>query len=297
MDNKLDLIKGAVSSVAQPNEKELSNMGTFIGEALDDDAKINLINAKQKPEVTVLVGFVGYGKTSFVASCYHTLLTTGGIGGFTFFDSDTLVGLERRLYLRRCSEQNIDLVPETKRTLRGEPYLLTFRLSHPEEGEKVVVFSDHSGEDYQEYKDKKAKLDTDVLLRNADRLLFFVDCQKLLSQDYLTMRSQYLQLIQNMKEYSCIRDTARIQFVFNKYDLVAGKENSYQKRKESFLTDMSALVGRELTVNPQIVSNQVQNNESVLALLQDIVTNTIVEDNNQTNVSNELDWVKDMLRK
>lgn len=296
MDGKLELIKGVVPTTPLPNDKEVTNVGDFIGEALDDDAKINLISAKQKPEITVLVGFVGYGKTSFVASCYHTLLSTGVIGEYTFYDSDTLTGLERRLYLRRCSEQNMDITPATKRTLRGEPHLLTFRLSHPKDGEKVVVVSDHSGEDYQDYKDKKTKLESDILLKNADRMMFFVDCGKLISKEYLAMIMQYTQLIQNMKEFSCVRDDMKIQFVFNKHDLILGKEESYLKRKSVFLKKMSTLFDRDFDDSPEIVSNQIENNQTVIALLNDIVSNTIVADEQLSSGYSDLDWVKDILK-
>ena len=75
----MNLIKGAVQPVYQNNQDsvEPSNVGDFIGEALGDDEKINCLMSTAKPEITVLVGFVGFGKTSFVASCYHILLTEG----------------------------------------------------------------------------------------------------------------------------------------------------------------------------------------------------------------------------
>lgn len=92
----------------------------FIGEALDEDDKLNLLMTDAKPYITVLVGFEGYGKTSFVATCYHILLTDGGIGEYKFFDSDTLVGLERRSFLRRYNKIMEDVAPATKRTIRGE---------------------------------------------------------------------------------------------------------------------------------------------------------------------------------
>ena len=128
MSEKMDLIKGFVQTTNQdsPNNISLSNVGDFIGEALGDDEKINSLMSTNKPEIIVLVGFVGYGKTSFVASCYNLLLTEGKIGSYTFYDSDTLTGLERRVYLRRVSEQYDDITPQTRRTIRGEPHLLTF---------------------------------------------------------------------------------------------------------------------------------------------------------------------------
>lgn len=82
-----------------------------------------------KPYITILVGFEGYGKTSFVATCYHIMLTDGGIGEYKFCDSDTLVGLERRSFMRRFNAAMESVPPSTKRTIRGEAHLLTFHLS------------------------------------------------------------------------------------------------------------------------------------------------------------------------
>ena len=147
MEGTVDLLKGAAGIVTSLSQEEkTSNIGVFIGEALGEDEKINNLMAQSKPEITILIGFVGYGKTSFVASCYQILLTEGKIGEYTFYDSDTLTGLERRLFLRRYSEELKDVAPAIKRTLRGEPHLLTFRFKHPQKGNKVVVISDHSGE-------------------------------------------------------------------------------------------------------------------------------------------------------
>lgn len=296
MDSKLDLLKGAISPTVQA-PVELSNIGTFIGEAMDDDTKINcLINARQKPEITILVGFAGYGKTSFVASCYHVLLTKGKIGDYTFYDSDTLTGLERRLYLRRASEKYPEIIPATKRTLRGEPHLLTFRFTHPNKGEKVVVLSDHSGEDYQAYIDTKSKLENDVLLKNADRMLFFVDCEALVSKNVLSVVQKYTQLIRNMKEYACFRTDVKIQFLFNKFDLVEGKEDLYKQRKVFFLGKMAEILGVKPIDNPEIVSNQLAGNDTIIDLLLDIVDKTVVFGKRASCTDSELDWVKKILK-
>ena len=74
MSEKLDLIRSAVQPANNKQDVEMSsNEFFFIGEAMGDDEKINCLMSSTKPDITVLVGFVGYGKTSFVASCYHLL--------------------------------------------------------------------------------------------------------------------------------------------------------------------------------------------------------------------------------
>ena len=105
MESNLDLLQNNVEkhreAVAVPQTTVQNDNSVFIGEALNDDEKLNLLMTDTKPYITILVGFEGYGKTSFVATCYHIMLTDGGNGEYKFCDSDTLVSLERRSFLRR----------------------------------------------------------------------------------------------------------------------------------------------------------------------------------------------------
>lgn len=294
MDGKMDILKGTVG-VNMPTINNESVDGKFIGEALEDDAKINSLMTNHKPEIIALVGFVGYGKTSFIASFYHTLLRDGKIHDYKLFDSDTLTGLERRLFLRRYREELSAVAPNTIRTIRGEPHLLTFHLSSPQKGEKVIVISDHSGEDYQEYVDTKVKLDNDILLRNANRIIFFVDCGKLLTADMMSMRQNYLTLITNMKEYSVLSPDVKIQFLFNKIDLTEGKKDIYKSKKESFLSKMSEVLGFEITDTPEVISNQF-NNKAVLDVFYDLIDNTSIPPTIDNAEINQLDWAKNFLK-
>lgn len=297
MSEKMDLIKGAVQA---SNNDKLDNMtsyneGIFIGEALGDDEKINSLMSSTKPEIIVLVGFVGYGKTSFVASCYHILLTEGRIGEYTFYDSDTLTGFERRIYLRRLSSIYDDITPMTKRTIRGEPHLLTFRFSHPGKEDKVMVISDHSGEDYDKYRDNKSNLEKDILLKNADRIFFFVDCEKLVNNQRLAIQNYYSQLIQNMHEMESFKNGVLIQFLFNKIDLVtADKENKFHEEKRKFLEKMASVLQLPIGESIEVISNQVED-KSVEGLLLDIIENTRPSNQCEGDFL-ELDWVKTMLK-
>ena len=297
MSEKMDLIKGAVQA---SNNDKLDNMtsyneGIFIGEALGDDEKINSLMSSTKPEIIVLVGFVGYGKTSFVASCYHILLTEGRIGEYTFYDSDTLTGFERRIYLRRLSSIYDDITPMTRRTIRGEPHLLTFRFSHPGKEDKVMVISDHSGEDYDKYRDNKSNLEKDILLKNADRIFFFVDCEKLVNNQRLAIQNYYSQLIQNMHEMESFKNGVLIQFLFNKFDLVtADKENKFHNEKRKFLEKMTSVLQLPIGESIEVISNQVED-KSVEGLLLDIIENTRPSNQGEGDFL-ELDWVKTMLK-
>ena len=200
MASNLDLLQSNAEEskeVAVPLATVQNDNSVFIGEALSEDDKLNLLMTDTKPYITVLVGFEGYGKTSFVATCYHIMLTDGGIGKYKFCDSDTLVGLERRSFLRRFNEVMEGISSSTKRTIRGEAHLLTFHLSK-DGNEKITIFSDHSGEDYRQYADQKDKIREDVLIQNADRILFFIDIPSLLDTRFLQMVQDYKNLLSNI---------------------------------------------------------------------------------------------------
>ena len=267
----------------------------FIGEALDEDDKLNLLMTDAKPYITVLVGFEGYGKTSFVATCYHILLTDGGIGEYKFFDSDTLVGLERRSFLRRYNKIMEDVAPATKRTIRGEAHLLTFHFSK-EGKEKVTIFSDHSGEDYREYADKKGKIENDILIQNADRILFFIDVPMLLGKGYLQMFQYYKNLLNNMRDARIFRPQIKVCILFNKIDTISADDTErYEKKKQAILPTFRNLVGQQNIEIIDLISNDIQNSDHLKQLLEDVVKSESCQNWNDMGEVN-LDWVKQFIK-
>ncbi len=297
MDDKIELITGvnpAEVPAVKPAERA-DNIGQFIGEAMSDDQKINALMSSSKPEITVLVGFVGYGKTSFVSSFYQTLLQEEDIAGYAFYDSETLVGLERRSFLRRLNDRNIEIAPETKRTVLGEPYLLTVHLSHPQYGDKLVVISDHSGEDYADYAAKKGKIADDILIKNADRIMFFVDSEKLCNEQRLSLTTQYQQLLRNMKENGLFVRKTKLQLVFNKIDKV-NDENKFGKEKEKLITNFEDIINLKIGQTFEIRANSLKNNNKLISLFEDIILHTVEETSNQPQASS-LDWVNEMINK
>lgn len=299
MEGKIDLIRGVTHDdalVSDHDKMQWSLGGQFVSEALNDDEKINSLMTNSKPEVTVYVGFEGYGKTSFVASCYQILLLSGSIDGYVFYDSETLTGFERRLFLRRLSESTEEYAPETRRTIRGEPYLLTMHLNHPEKGDKLVVISDHSGEDYSGYADKKRNIENDVLIMHADRILFFVDASKIVSADYLAEKNKYIQLLTNMRESSVFaRKELKIDILFTKIDLVKDRIPIFTRRKQEIVDKFCSIIERNISHIYEVCANRARDNEELKALFVDIIENT-VSDLPVDAGDSELDWVKGMIK-
>lgn len=300
MESNLDLLQNNVEkhreAAAVPQTTVQNDNSVFIGEALNDDEKLNLLMTDTKPYITILVGFEGYGKTSFVATCYHVMLTDGGIGEYKFCDSDTLVGLERRSFLRRLNAAMESIPSSTKRTIRGEAHLLTFHLSK-DGNEKITIFSDHSGEDYRTYANYKDEIKNDVLIQNADRILFFVDIPSLLDTRFLRMMQDYKNLLSNMKSADIFRPQTKITLLFNKIDIIkddATKER-YEEKKKVLIPIFRAKIGINEIETIELTSNNIDKSDDLKSLLQDIAQSDSIQtwiDNNES----DLDWVKKFIK-
>lgn len=300
MESNLDLLQNNVEkhreAAAVPQTTVQNDNSVFIGEALNDDEKLNLLMTDTKPYITILVGFEGYGKTSFVATCYHVMLTDGGIGEYKFCDSDTLVGLERRSFLRRLNAAMESIPSSTKRTIRGEAHLLTFHLSK-DGNEKITIFSDHSGEDYRTYANYKDEIKNDVLIQNADRILFFVDIPSLLDTRFLRMMQDYKNLLSNMKSADIFRPQTKITLLFNKIDIIkddATKER-YEEKKKVLIPIFRAKIGMNEIETIELTSNNIDKSDDLKSLLQDIAQSDSIQtwiDNNES----DLDWVKKFIK-
>lgn len=300
MESNLDLLQNNVEkhreTAAVPQTTVQNDNSVFIGEALNDDEKLNLLMTDTKPYITILVGFEGYGKTSFVATCYHIMLTDGGIGEYKFCDSDTLVGLERRSFLRRFNAAMESVPSSTKRTIRGEAHLLTFHLSK-DGSEKITIFSDHSGEDYRTYADHKDEIKNDVLIQNADRILFFVDIPSLLDTKFLRMMQDYKNLLSNMKSADIFRPQTKITLLFNKIDIINddAKKERYEEKKKVLIPNFRSIIGIDEIETIELTSNNIDKSDDLKSLLQDIAQSNSIQtwkDNNES----DLDWVKKFIK-
>lgn len=300
MESNLDLLQNNVGkhteAAAVPESTVQNDNSVFIGEALNDDEKLNLLMTDTKPYITILIGFEGYGKTSFVATCYHILLTDGGIGEYKFCDSDTLVGLERRSFLRRFNAAMESLPSTTKRTIRGEAHLLTFHLSKDGK-EKITIFSDHSGEDYRTYANQKDEIKNDVLIQNADRILFFVDIPSLLDNKFLRMTEEYKNLLTNMKSAGIFRQQTKNMLLFNKIDIVNDdtEKERYEEKKKVLIPIFAFIIGINNIQTIELTSNNIDKSDHLKSLLQDIAQSDSIQtwiDNNES----DLDWVKKFIK-
>mgnify|MGYP001192659873 CR=1 FL=1 len=144
----------------------------FQGDALNDENIDEYISDKI-PIINVLVGYVGYGKTTFVTTLISQLMNEGHISNFHFLDTDTMTGFEKRAYIR-----NIDIKTKkrSQRTLNNENYLLTLDIQEGLKGEtRKIIISDRSGETYKNYRSHSDFISHDHTLPHSTRIFFFID--------------------------------------------------------------------------------------------------------------------------
>jgi GTPase SAR1 family protein len=292
-----DFVKGDVEgNISSPNQQSLQNTQTFISDAISNDAKINELNTDSKPYIVVLIGFPGYGKTSFVSTCYEYLLQNGKIGEYKFYDSDTFIGFERRISARRYSDTNF--TSQTKRTIRGEAHLLTFHFHHQQKGNKVIVFSDRSGENYLEYASKKDSITSDILLKYADRLLFFVNCEDIIGRSFLKLKDDYDLLLSNMTSADVMINMPKIDILYNKCDLITTNNRDKFEANKTILQNLFvSSFGESSFEIHDIISNNITTSEELEKLLLDITEHST--DMNRTIIDKtvNLDWVKSIILK
>lgn len=298
MDNSLtDFVKDNMTGANIGSETQTSMAGqTFIYDAIGDDAKLNEIEAECKPYVVVLIGFPSYGKTSFVSTCYQILLQNGKVGDYKFYDSDTFVGLERRVAARRFSKTNN--VSQTKRTLRGEAHLLTFRFHAPQDEDRVIIFSDRSGENYADYVNKKDAIVSDKLIINADRLLFFVNCEDLIGRNFMNLKDDYSLLLENMKTNNVPFSEITIDLLYNKSDLIDdGNKVKFEKNKAELNNLFISILGENAFTEHKIVSNNIEQSRDIESLLLDIINYSSVKNSSLKDQTGKIDWVKNIILK
>lgn len=150
---------------------------SYYGDARHD-SEINSFQESDKPFLLTLVGFPYCGKTTFVSSIYHLCLSRGQIGKYKFVDSDTLIGFEKRAFIRQIDTET------QNRSLRTQVYENGFlSLSFSDENNVIrkIVISDKSGETYKRYRDQEGLASEDLGLKYSDMIIFLLDGNTLLT--------------------------------------------------------------------------------------------------------------------
>lgn len=166
-----EAVVSSMQKTAQVLDKQPKNDRRFYCDALDD-GNVNQVVKDVVPHVVTFLGFAEFGKSTFVGSLYHYLMANGVIGDFTFYDSDTFSGFERRTYIRNAKLAG---VKRSLRTTEIDGYYLSLHFERDGHHFQLVL-SDRSGETYDKhYISDAANISADKGLKNSKHLVFFID--------------------------------------------------------------------------------------------------------------------------
>lgn len=205
----------------------------FIFDAKREDDANELIK-DLRPEFVVMIGLEEYGKTTFLGSLYHQLRSNGKIDRQLLVDSDTLAGFENKVFLRAMNKDGKSDVP---RTTERDAFILSLELEDELSGERrLLVISDRAGETYFQYLSSDTLVEKDKTLSRADRILLFVDSERMVGAQYVSMQDDYRSLLKRLKKANKLPETASVYIVFNKYDkIIASQKRIFENRKCAML--------------------------------------------------------------
>lgn len=272
-------------------QEEQLGHSSFLFDALSDE-EVNGVLKSMRHRLVVLIGLPWSGKSTFVGSLYHILMTRTSLGCYRLIGSDTYVGLERRIYLRYAHGQNIS---DTMRTGSIENHLLTLELENKDSGETVQLFlSDRTGERYKNYAEEKKDMSDDISLLSAEHLYIFVAADTLTGRDYLTVKEKYVKIAIQLKKAGVIGKAKTLAVVFNKIDLVKDELDRFARKKSMFLEALKEALGFEEIENYDVQSNDMKSAE-LKSLMETLIGNVFHEYEEGKNES--LDWVKKEMEK
>lgn len=272
----------SITDYTGKNDKRYS----YYGDALNDD-NVNEIVGEETPHVIILIGFPKYGKSTFVASLYHLALSSGKIGEYTFVDSDTITGFERRAHIRKLEHK---LKNRLDRTQIYEDYFLSLLLKNEKTGKKVkLVISDRSGETYHQYSQSADDIMNDRALKYANHLVFFLDATIIASDRFMDMMADLNPLLTRMKSSGVFDEAKTVDVVYNKIDSIADNREGFDVNKVL----VESQVQKRTSINQtfEISSLSVmQGNSNAEEFIEYLLENSPSEKEASEEVLKQLNW-------
>jgi hypothetical protein len=201
-------------------EQESNDIFLGTGRALNQN-ELYLLTAKRRTRIVYVLGPVGCGKTTFEAMLYQGFLNHVD-ENLLFAGSDTLVGFEERLkYLRLSSGKAAGSVERTH-VDENNSYLHLRLLDVSEQEWKDIVFSDLSGEIYEQCVAKRSNLEEELKnIQIAQNVVLFLDGEKLadkIERNVVVHKAKTF--LKTLRSSNCYRPDMRIDIVVSKNDLV-----------------------------------------------------------------------------
>lgn len=291
MAEQVDQIINKMTGGTEAGAQDSSTKGNSGGQLMYCDAKsqqeLNEFVDSEKPKLVALVGFADYGKSTFIGALYQLLIENLNYKGYAFVDSETYVGFERRVFLRRVNGENIS---DTKRNILKENDILHLNLRSVKGDLHQVLISDKAGETYARYSSSDEEIGRDIVLENADLVVMFVDAEadsKLLAEHNMIVE-RYESMLTRLKTQKKLNDATNYVIVFSKADKVTTDERKKKlaDRKTLLCNKFTEVLGTEpievYEVNSKSLDDEALNN----------VFERIISPKPQEEGPKEIDWVK-----
>lgn len=193
------------------------------------------------------------GKTTMIAAIYE-LLHRGKLADYRFGGSETLRGYEERCHLARVAS-NRDR-PDTTRTPNRAELTFTHLRVGTATGTTDVMFSDRSGEHFDNVLNQPAKLAEFVELVRADVILILVELDRLADQAHV-ITSYARRLVMAMRQYGLLQGKT-LRLVGTKADLLDGQEvlNETVASLSILANDLTNRAGEDNIFKPLITASR-----------------------------------------
>lgn len=264
-----DIIAGDAEIIAldaaavETAEVQPSPLATNVGDSLDAD-RCDTVLRRTGAHLIGIVAGPEAGKTTLVATIYE-MLHRGMIDNLGFAGSETLRGYEERAFLSRLASNSSK--PDTERTKFREKLSFThLRIAKGEE-RFDALFSDRSGEHFDNVVNKPADISGFEELARADRLWIVVDLQQL-KEDGHVLKAHLRRVVMAMAA-SDLFDGKHVAVVATKADLFVQPEDldAITASVTAFAQQLSSLMGGyQLSIELNIVSCRPKKGEFAFGL-------------------------------
>ena len=291
MAEQVDQIINKMTGGAETGAQDASTKGNGGGLLMYCDAKsqqeLNEFVDSEKPKLVALVGFADFGKSTFIGALYQQLIEKLSYKGYAFVDSETYVGFERRVFLRRVNGEDIS---DTKRNILKENDILHLKLRSDKGHTHQVLISDKAGETYARYSSSDEEVGRDIVLENADMVVLFVDAEadsKSLAEHNLIVE-KYESMLSRLKSQKKLSADISYVVVFTKADKVttAERKKKLADRRELLCKKFAEVLGADplevYEVNSKALDDTALNN----------VFERVISPKTQEEGPKEIDWVK-----
>ena len=244
-DARVEKIETSTPIVSREMEYLPSLVKISRAEAFNLRETATLLSARPAAVVSI-VGPVGAGKTSLIASAYD-LFQTGRLGDLCFAESRTLLGFEKISHPARASSEAPEVVME-RTDNDPDPFFYHLCLRHRGSLRDVLI-ADRSGELYERVSDQPSYARDLIELTQAWTITVLIDggamCQPLRRHEILAEARQFLSSIMHAEALS---PSARLIFVLTKTDLVDSSDNAAHLRAafKALVTDVETKHGNDL---------------------------------------------------